>query len=195
MDPDNPVWGSKYSRQFAIYKDGSRVPEDWIKWVMAFRDIENLMPMKEPADKTRMFRTLLKGQALSYFEYHLIRRLEAEDSEVPDNKLIELVLRDIGVEYIPKRAIHVQKYYIKQPRGLYVGLNTSIQQFVERQRLNDLNRYQLYFPEENPRNLDQDEKSLKFKIKPRLPNGIKQWLVRTLTFLKCLMKNLFLTLI
>jgi hypothetical protein len=28
-------------------------PEDWIKWLMAFREIENLMPMKEPADKTR----------------------------------------------------------------------------------------------------------------------------------------------
>jgi hypothetical protein len=46
---------------------------------------ENLMPMKEPADKTRIFRTLLKGQALSYFEHHLMRRLEAEDSDVPDN--------------------------------------------------------------------------------------------------------------
>jgi hypothetical protein len=55
---------------------------------MAFREIENLMPMKEPADKTRMFRTLLKGQALSYFEHHLMRRLEAEDSKVPDNELI-----------------------------------------------------------------------------------------------------------
>jgi hypothetical protein len=53
--------------------------------VMAFREIENLMPMKEPADKTRMFWTLLKVQALSYFEHHLMRRLEAEDSEVPDN--------------------------------------------------------------------------------------------------------------
>jgi hypothetical protein len=37
MDPDNPAWGSKYSRQFAIFKDGC--PEDWIKWVMAFREI------------------------------------------------------------------------------------------------------------------------------------------------------------
>jgi hypothetical protein len=46
---------------------------------------ENLMPMKEPVDKTRVFRNLLKGQALSYFEHHLIRRLEAEDSDVPDN--------------------------------------------------------------------------------------------------------------
>jgi hypothetical protein len=27
----------------------------------------------------------LKGQALSYFEHHLMRRLEAEDSDVPDN--------------------------------------------------------------------------------------------------------------
>jgi hypothetical protein len=34
-------------------------------------------------------------------------------------------------------------------------LNTSVQQFVE--RLNDLNRYQVYFPEENPKQLDQFE--------------------------------------
>jgi hypothetical protein len=73
MDPNNPALDSKYSRQFAIFKDGYQ--EDWIKWVMTFREIENLMPMKEPADKIRMFRTLLKGQALSYFEHHLMRRL------------------------------------------------------------------------------------------------------------------------
>jgi hypothetical protein len=65
---------------------------------MAFREIENLMPMKEPAYMTRMIWTLLKSQALSYFEHHLMRRLEAEDSEVPDNELIELVLRDVGLE-------------------------------------------------------------------------------------------------
>jgi hypothetical protein len=53
---------------------------------MTFREIENLMPMKEPTDKTKMFWTLLKVQALSYFELHLMRRLETEDSEVPDIK-------------------------------------------------------------------------------------------------------------
>jgi hypothetical protein len=130
-------------------------PEDWIKWVMAFHEIKNLMPMKEPADKTSMFRALLKGQALSYFEHHLMRRLETEESDVPDNELIELLLQDVGLEYIPKRAIRVQKYYMRHPRGLYMGLNTSIQQFLE--RLNHLNRYLLYFPEENPKQLDQDE--------------------------------------
>jgi hypothetical protein len=52
MDLDNPASGSKYSRQFAIFRDGCL--EDWIKWVMAFREIENLMPMKEPADKTSL---------------------------------------------------------------------------------------------------------------------------------------------
>jgi hypothetical protein len=36
-----------------------------------------------------------------------------------------------------------------------MGLNTFVQQFVE--RLNDLNCYLLYFPEENPKQLDQDE--------------------------------------
>jgi hypothetical protein len=80
MDPDNPALHFKYSQQFSIFKDGW--PEDGIKWVMAFREIENLMPMKEPADP--MFRTLLKGQALSDFEHHLMRRLKAEDSEFPD---------------------------------------------------------------------------------------------------------------
>jgi hypothetical protein len=119
---------------------------------MAFREIENLMPMKEPADKTRMSRTLLKGQALPYFEHHLMRRLEAEDSDVPDNELIELVPRDVGLEYITKRAIRMQKYYMRQTRGLYMGHNTSVQQFVE--RLNDLHRHLLYFPEENPKQLD-----------------------------------------
>jgi hypothetical protein len=65
------------------------------------------------------------------------------------------VLRDVGLEYIPKRAIRVQKYYMRQPRALYMGLNTSLQKFVE--RLNDLNRYLFYFLEENPKQLDQDE--------------------------------------
>jgi hypothetical protein len=82
--------------------------------VMAFRKIDNLIPMKEPADKTRMFWTLLKGRGLSYCEHHLMRRLEAEDSDVPDNELIELVLRDVGLEYIPKRAICMHKYYLRQ---------------------------------------------------------------------------------
>jgi hypothetical protein len=36
-----------------------------------------------------------------------------------------------------------------------MGINTSVQQFVE--RFNDLNRYLLYFPGENPKQLDQDE--------------------------------------
>jgi hypothetical protein len=91
-------------------------PEDWIKWVTDLCEIENLMPMKEPAENTMMFRILLKGQVLSYFEHHLMRRLEAKDSDVPDNELIQLVLRDVSLEYIPKRAIRVQKYYMRQPR-------------------------------------------------------------------------------
>jgi hypothetical protein len=55
------------------------------------------MPMKKPADNIRMFRTLLKGQALSYFEHHLMRRLELEFSYVTDNDNKEIVLRDVGL--------------------------------------------------------------------------------------------------
>jgi hypothetical protein len=44
MDPYNPTLDSKYSQQLSFFKDGC--PEDWIKLVMAFREIENLTPMK-----------------------------------------------------------------------------------------------------------------------------------------------------
>jgi hypothetical protein len=39
-----------------------------------------------------------------------MKRLEVGDSDVPDNELIELVLRDVGIEYIPECAIdhHLQ---------------------------------------------------------------------------------------
>jgi hypothetical protein len=63
MDPDNPA--SKYPRPFAIFKEG--FPEEWIKWVMAFREIENLILLKEPAGKTRISWTLLKGPNLILF--------------------------------------------------------------------------------------------------------------------------------
>jgi hypothetical protein len=50
------------------------------------------MALNEPADMTTMFRTFLKVQAISNFDHHLRRRFEAEDSELPENELIELVL-------------------------------------------------------------------------------------------------------
>jgi hypothetical protein len=79
--------------------------------VMSLRETENMISLKESADKTRMFWTLLKGQPLSYFEHHLRRRFEGEDSEVPDHELIKIVIRELHIflEYIPKHAIGVKK--------------------------------------------------------------------------------------
>jgi hypothetical protein len=107
--------------------------------VMVFHMIEDLIPFKEHIDKTRMFRTLLKGQVLSYFEYHLMRMLEADNLDISENDLIELVLQYIGLEYTPNRAISVNKYHIRRPRCVH----TSAQQFVE--ILNNLNHYLLIF--------------------------------------------------
>jgi hypothetical protein len=39
----------------------------------------------------------LNGQVLSCFEHHFLKRIEAEDSEIPDNEHKELVLRDVGL--------------------------------------------------------------------------------------------------
>jgi hypothetical protein len=54
---------------------------------MAYREVETLITLKGLAGKRKMVITLLKGQALSYFEYHL--------------------------EYMPKNAIQVHKYYMR----------------------------------------------------------------------------------
>jgi hypothetical protein len=89
------------------WMQGPRGLDQVLNLLMSFCEIENLMPLKEPTDKTCMFLTLLMGQALSYLEHHLMRRLEAEVSEFPDNELIELVHTDVVLKYIPKRAIRV----------------------------------------------------------------------------------------
>jgi hypothetical protein len=47
MDPSNPA--SKYARHFIIFNDGCA--EDWVECFMAYRDIESLMDLSEPADK------------------------------------------------------------------------------------------------------------------------------------------------
>jgi hypothetical protein len=36
-------------------------------------------------------------------------------------------------------------------------MNKPLQKFIERLLLNDLNHYLLYFPQENPKQLDQNE--------------------------------------
>jgi hypothetical protein len=89
---------------------------------------------------------------LSHFEHNSRKSEETEGSDEPDNELIELWLREVELEYIPKLAIHVQKYYMRQQGTLYM---TPLQLFVE--RLNDLNRFLFLFPKENPKQFNQDE--------------------------------------
>jgi hypothetical protein len=134
-------------RSLPFSKDGR--PEDWIKWLMGYRDIKTVMPL----EKTKMLRTLLKGRTLSKFEYHLRNRLGAEDVALADYDILEIVIRDVGLEYIFRRAIRLQKYYMR--RCLFMGHNMSVQQFKERK--NQLNCYLLYSPEAYPTLLVQDE--------------------------------------
>jgi hypothetical protein len=63
---------------FVIFKDGR--PGDCI------------MPLKGPLEKTKMHCTLLEGTALSHFEYHLRKSLDAEDVDLPDSDLCEILI-------------------------------------------------------------------------------------------------------
>jgi hypothetical protein len=112
-----------------------------------------MMPLNKTAENTKMIRKLLKGRALAQFDFHLRKRVCAEDIELPDSEFLEIAIRDLGLDYISRRAIRVQRYYMR--RYLFMGPNATVQQFVE--RLNDFNKYLLYFPEEYPSQLKQDE--------------------------------------
>ena len=61
VDPSNAA--TRFSKEFFIFKDES--PEDYIRWLIGYRDLELLMPLKEPSERTKMLRTMLKGRSLS----------------------------------------------------------------------------------------------------------------------------------
>jgi hypothetical protein len=135
VDPSNLA--TRFSKEFVILKDGS--PEDYIRWFIGYRDLELLMPLKEPSDQNKMLRTMLKGRvlSLSLFNYHLSKQCGGEDLEVFDHDLLEVVIRDVGLEYISRHAITVQKYYMR--RCLFMGPDGSVKM------LNDLFIYKQYF--------------------------------------------------
>jgi hypothetical protein len=133
---------------------------------MGYCYLELLMPLKEPSDRTTMLCTILKGRALYLFYYHLSKRCIGEDIETTDQELLELVIRGVGLDYISRRAIRLQKHYMR--RCLFMGPNTTVQQFVE--RLNELNRFSL----RNALHLSLKMKSLRFLIRQNLQIGMRQ---------------------
>jgi hypothetical protein len=50
IDPKNPEF--RYSKEFVIFKDGRS--EDWIKWLIEYRDIETSMLLKKSLEKTKV---------------------------------------------------------------------------------------------------------------------------------------------
>jgi hypothetical protein len=63
----------------------------------------------------------VEGSSLILFWTSSHEEVEAEKSDVPDNDLIELVRRNIGLEDIPKHNICVKKYYMRQAKGFIYG--------------------------------------------------------------------------
>jgi hypothetical protein len=99
VDPSNPA--TRFSKEFFVFKN--RSPEEYIRWLMGYHDLELLMPLKESSDRTKMLCTMMKGRALSLFEYHHYKRCGGEDIETMDQELLELVISDLGLDYISRR--------------------------------------------------------------------------------------------
>jgi hypothetical protein len=56
---------------------------------------------------------LFKVPELLFLEHHLRKRLDAGVAELPENDLLELEIKDIGLEYMS--------------RGMFMGTKTSVQ--------------------------------------------------------------------
>jgi hypothetical protein len=121
MDSDNIAWGSNYSWPFVIFKD--ILPKELIKCLLVYILLWDWEPdaLEGTCWHDKDVSDFLKGQALSYFEYHLRRTFETEDSELPDNDLIEIVLRDIALRNI-LCALYVCESIIWGCQGAYVGI-------------------------------------------------------------------------
>jgi hypothetical protein len=120
MDSNNPVSGSKYYRNFAIFKD--LCSEDWIKYLLDWYPsvrMRTWFSWSNLLTRPECFGLWWRFKTHGYSENHFRKRLEAEDSELPCNELLEQMLGAlyIGLELMPKRAIRVQKYYWRQSRG------------------------------------------------------------------------------
>jgi hypothetical protein len=55
------------------------------------------MPFEEPTEKSRIFQTFWTAKPCLTLNI-ILGGLETEDSELPDNELIEIVLTDIGLK-------------------------------------------------------------------------------------------------
>jgi hypothetical protein len=82
-------------------------------WLIGYCNMELLIPLKEPSARTKMLCMMLKGCALSYDNY-LSKRCGGKAIDTKDQELLELVIRDVGLDYISRRAIRVQKYYMRR---------------------------------------------------------------------------------
>jgi hypothetical protein len=91
-----------------MFMDG--FSEEW----MAYRNLEVIMQLKVTLERTKTIRTLPDNRKLAQFDYHCSKRVRAEDIELPDHELLELVIRDLGLDYICRRAIRLQKYYMRK---------------------------------------------------------------------------------
>jgi hypothetical protein len=75
--------------------------------MMEYKDNVTSMSLKEPLKKIKMLHTFLKGRALSQFEYHLRKRLGAEDVDLLVSYLLEVIVKDVCLKYISMRAIRL----------------------------------------------------------------------------------------
>jgi hypothetical protein len=109
---DPSIFATQFSKEFLIFKD--RSTEMYPRWLIVYRDMELLMPLKEPSDRFKILCKMLKGRVFSPLDYNLSKRCGSEDIAVTDHELLELVIRVLGLGYTSRRSTRVQKYYMRK---------------------------------------------------------------------------------
>jgi len=91
VDPSNP--NTRFTKEFFTFKDGT--PEDYIKWLMGYRDLELLMPLKEPLERTKMLVEIVLSRLIEEEE-----RRDKREKESLVNVIFKVVITNLT---LPKR--------------------------------------------------------------------------------------------
>ena len=138
-NPDSPT--VKYN--CLVWEQGS--PEDYVKWLMAYTELEEAYPLDTPSKKIDVIRSLLKGEELLAFNTKLDtlttgargNRINPTDAHVKQ-ALNDVTLRAFRNDpHAYRRQVTYMRYHLKWTAGNF----TTFQY-----RLKELNNYLKYFP-------------------------------------------------
>ena len=122
-----------------VFEEGNQ--EAYVKWLEAYKELEDMMPLEQPEHKVNVIRNILKGSYLETFNNNL------GDGEGSEKKFTEKKVTD-ALKKVTLKAFnndrHAYRRQVQYMRYQLYFTTTNFKTFEH--RLKQLNKYLKYFP-------------------------------------------------